>query len=59
MTLSATHSYILKTKYKGLGCHRNMIANEQITVDSNSYEKVKTVKYLGFLLTNQNSIQGK
>ena len=28
-----------------------------IKIGSNSYEKVKTFKYLGFLLTNQNSIQ--
>ena len=28
-----------------------------IKIDSNSYEKVKTFKYLGCLLTNQNSIQ--
>jgi hypothetical protein len=29
---------------------------EHIAVGSNSYEKVKTFKYLGSLLTNQNSI---
>ena len=34
-----------------------MIANEHIKIGSNSYEKVKTFKYLGCLLTNQNSIQ--
>ena len=27
-----------------------------IKIGSNSYEKVKTFKYLGFILTNQNSI---
>ena len=37
--------------------HRGMIANEQIRIGTNSYEKVKTFKYLGSLLTNQNSIQ--
>jgi hypothetical protein len=26
-------------------------------IGSNSHEKLKTFKYLGFLLTNQNSIQ--
>ena len=36
-----------------------MIANEHIKIGSNSYDKVKTSKYLGFLLTNQNSIQGE
>jgi len=34
-----------------------MIANEHIKTDSNSYEKVKSFKYFGSLLTNQNSIQ--
>ena len=32
------------------------MANELITVGSNSYEKVKTFKYLVSLLTNQNYI---
>ena len=36
--------------------HRGMIANEHIRIDRNSYKKVKTFKYLGSLLTNQNSI---
>ena len=40
-----------------IGLHRGMIANEHIKIDSNSYEKVKTFKYLGSLLANQNSIQ--
>ena len=34
-----------------------MITNEHIAIDSNPYEKVKTFKYLGSLLTNQNYIQ--
>jgi hypothetical protein len=34
-----------------------VIANEHIKIDTNSYEKVKTFKYFGSLLTNQNSIQ--
>jgi hypothetical protein len=34
-----------------------MIANEHIRVGSTSNEKVKSIKYLGSLLTNQNSIQ--
>ena len=38
-----------------IGRHQGMMANEHI--GSNSYEKVKTFKYLGSLLTNQNSIQ--
>ena len=39
--------------------HRGMTANENITVGFNSYEKVKILKYLGHLSTNQNSIQDK
>ena len=34
-----------------------MIASAHIKIGSNSYEKVKTFKYLSSLLTNQNSIQ--
>ena len=34
-----------------------MIANEHIKIGSNPYEKVKTFKYLGSIVTNQNSIQ--
>ena len=43
-----------KTKYMEIGRHRGMIANAHISI---SYEKVKTFKNLGSLLTNQNSIQ--
>ena len=39
------------------GRHRGMIANELIRIGSNSYEKLKTIKYLGSLVTHQNSIQ--
>ena len=46
-----------KTKYMEIGHHRGMIANAHIRIGSNSYEKVKTFKNLGSLLTNQNSIQ--
>ena len=45
-----------KAKYMEIGRHRGMIANVHIKIGSNSYEKVKTFKYLGSLLTNQNSI---
>ena len=40
-----------------IGRHRGMIENKHIRIGSNSYEKVKTFKYLGSLLTNQNYIQ--
>ena len=39
------------------GSHRGIIANELIKIGSNSYEKVKTLKYSDCLLTNQNSIK--
>ena len=48
-----------KTKYMEIGRRRCMIANKHIGISSISYEKVKTFKHLGFLVTNQNSIQGK
>ena len=38
-----------KTKYMEIGRHRGMAANEHIRIGSNSYEKVKTFKYLGSL----------
>ena len=44
-----------KTKYMDVQRRRRMVANEHIGVDS-SYGKVKTFKYVGSLLTNQNSI---
>ena len=46
-----------KTKYMEIGHHRGVIANAHSKIGSNSYEKVETFKYLGSLLTNQNSIQ--
>ena len=46
-----------KTKYMEIGNNRGMIANVDIKISSNSYEKVKTFKYLGSLLTHQNYIR--
>ena len=46
-----------KTKYMEIGCNWGIIANEHIRIGSNYYKKVKTFKYLGSLVTNQNSIQ--
>ena len=46
-----------KTKHMETGRHGGMIANGHIKIGNNSYEKVKTFKYLGSLLTNQNFIQ--
>ena len=40
-----------------IGRHRGMIVNAHMKIGSNSYDKVKTFKYLGCLLTNQNYIQ--
>ena len=45
-----------KIKYMEIGSHRGVIANEHIKIGNNSYEKVKTFKYLGSLLTNQNAV---
>ena len=45
-----------ETRYMEIGRHRGMISNTNIKIGSNSYEKVKIFKYLGSLLTNQNSI---
>ena len=36
-----------------------MMANKHIRIGINSYEKVKTFKYLASLLTNQNSIHNE
>ena len=47
---------IRKTKYMEIR-RRGIIENVHIKISSNSYEKVKTYKYLNSLLTNQNSIQ--
>ena len=44
-----------KPKHSEVTSHRGMMANEHITVASNSYGKAKTLKYLGFLVTNQTS----
>ena len=46
-----------KTKYMEIGRHRGVIANAHIKIDVNSFEKVKTFKYLGSLVTNQHSIE--
>ena len=44
-----------ETKYMEIGRHRGMV-NEYFTVGCNSYEKVKTFKYLcSLLLANENS----
>ena len=36
-----------------------MVTNEHFAVSINSYEKLKTFKYLDFLLTNRNSVHDK
>jgi hypothetical protein len=45
-----------KTKCMEIRYHQGMSANEHIR-KGNSYEKVKTIKYLSSLVINQNSIQ--
>ena len=46
-----------KTKYMKKGLHLGMILNEHIRIGSNSYEKGKSFKYLGSLVTNQNRLK--
>jgi hypothetical protein len=41
-------------KYMEVGGHWDIMANEHISVGSNSYEKAKTFKYSGSLFRNQN-----
>jgi hypothetical protein len=41
-------------KYVEITRYRGMMANEHFSVGGNSYEKVKTFKYVGSLLTNRN-----
>ena len=45
---------IVKIKYMEVGNHRSMMENKQITIASNSREKVKILKYLGSFLNTQN-----
>ena len=45
-----------KAKYIKVWHHRGMMANEHIAISGNSNVKVKSFKYVGSLLTNQNSI---
>ena len=40
-----------------VGGHWRKMANENITIGSNSYEEVENFKYSGSSLTNQNSMQ--
>ena len=39
-----------------VGLNRVLLENEHITVGSNLYDKVKSFKCLGYLLTNENCI---
>ena len=49
--------YTIKIKYMKIGPHWGMIANEQIRISGNSYEKVESFKYLDSLEKNENSVQ--
>ena len=55
------HIVVFKDVFKFIICPRIvnkvLYVNENIKIGSNSYEKVKTFKYLGSLLTIENSIQ--
>ena len=48
---------VLGTRHMEVGRHRDMMANERNRGNLN--EKVKTLKYLGSLLTNQDTINEK
>ena len=48
---------IEKTKYMEIERHRGMAGNEHFKIVSNSYEKLKTFKYLGSSMINQNYIK--
>ena len=48
-----------KIKYMEVEHFRGMMANKHITIGSNSYEKLKTIKSFKSLSMNQNSIHGK
>ena len=45
-----------KTNYMEIACHHGMMANKHIRISCNSYENVKTLKYFGSFLRNQNFI---
>ena len=48
-----------KTKYMEVGRHLVLMANEHITVGSNSHDEAKAFKYFESLLMNRNSIPEK
>ena len=51
------YTFLVKTgKTKYMKVFFGMVANERITICNNSYEKVKTFKYIGPLLTDKNPI---
>ena len=44
---------ICNTKYMEVERHRGMLANEHVRIGSNSYEKVKTFKYVFRLIDDK------
>jgi hypothetical protein len=46
-----------KTKYMVMSLDQNAGRNQNIRIDNSSFERVEEFKYLGTILTNQNSIQ--
>ena len=44
-----------KTKYMEIRHHRSMTENQYINIDINSYQTLKTFKYSGSSVTNQDS----
>ena len=46
-----------KTKYMAMSRYQNAGRSHSMKSDNSSFEKVEEFKYLGTILTNQNSIQ--
>jgi len=46
-----------KTKYMVMSRDQNAARSHYIKMNNNSFERVEEFKYLGIILTNQNSVQ--
>ena len=45
-----------KTKYMVMSRDQNVVRNHSVKIDNSTFERVEEFKYLGKILTNQNSI---
>jgi len=48
-----------KTKYMVMSRDQNAGRNHSLRIDNSTFERVEEFKYLGTILTNQNSIPGR